>query len=99
MIAVFVITILTQIRHNIYGVARIIQTKYHFLKCNLPYMLELALRLKQKQKQKPYNTAAIKRIKERSFQSSKRRMGEKETGVRLTSQLIFRALEIQSSIV
>lgn len=97
MIAVFVITILTQICHNIYGAARIIQTQYHFLKCNLPYMLELALRLKQKQK--PYNTAAIKRIKERSFQSSKRSMGEKETGVRLTSQLIFGALEIQSSIV
>ena len=42
---------------------------------------------------------SFKRIREQSFKSSKRWMGKKETRVRLTSRFIFRALEIQSSII
>ena len=73
---------------------------YVIIKFKVKYTHQNPPVLQQLREQSPKNLKeSFKRIREQSFKSSKRRMGKKETRVRLTSQFIFRALEIQSSII
>lgn len=61
--------------------------------------LDLYVIIKLKVKHTHQHPPILQQLKEQPFKSSKRRMGKKETRVRLTSQFIFRALENQSSII